>query len=72
MNRSELAEGHLRHAKALMDAQLYSGAYYICGYVIEGVSPVRLIYRNLKQRAGTGDRPVRPGWALDSYIYKMD
>ncbi len=35
------------------------------------ISPVSLIYRNLKQRAGTGDRPVRPGWALDSYIYKM-
>jgi hypothetical protein len=31
----ELAELHLQHAKALLDAQLYSGAYYICGYVIE-------------------------------------
>jgi hypothetical protein len=36
------------------------------------ISPVTLIYRNLKQRAGTGDGPVRPGWALDSYIYKME
>ena len=38
MNRSDfqqLAEDHLRHAKALLDAQLYSGAYYICGYVVE-------------------------------------
>ena len=38
MNRSdfqELAEDHLRHAKALLDAGLYSGAYYMCGYVIE-------------------------------------
>jgi hypothetical protein len=35
------------------------------------ISPVSLIYRNLKQRAGTGDKPVRPGWALDAYIYKM-
>ena len=26
---------HLQHAKALLDAQLYSGAYYICGYVVE-------------------------------------
>lgn len=38
MNRSdfqELAELHLQHAKALLDAQLYSGAYYMCGYGIE-------------------------------------
>jgi HEPN domain-containing protein len=38
MNRSdfqELAELHLRHAHALLDAQLYSGAYYMCGYVVE-------------------------------------
>jgi hypothetical protein len=31
----ELAEDHLRHAKALLDAELYSGAYYMCGYAIE-------------------------------------
>ena len=38
MNRSdfqELSELHLQHAKALLDAQLYSGAYYMCGYVVE-------------------------------------
>ncbi len=38
MNRGdfqELAELHLLHAKALLDAELYSGAYYVCGYVIE-------------------------------------
>ncbi len=38
MNRSdfqELAEVHLLHAQALLDAQLYSGAYYMCGYVVE-------------------------------------
>ena len=38
MNRSdfqELAELHLQHAKALIDARLYSGAYYMCGYAIE-------------------------------------
>lgn len=35
------------------------------------ISPGSLVHRNLKQRAGTGDGPVRPGWALDSYIYKM-
>ena len=38
MNRSdfqELAEGHLRHAKALLDAGLYAGAYYMCGYAVE-------------------------------------
>jgi hypothetical protein len=38
VNRSdfqELAELHLRHAKALLDAKLYSGAYYMCGYVVE-------------------------------------
>ena len=36
------------------------------------ISPVSLIYRRLKERAWTSDRPVRPGWALDSYIYKME
>ena len=38
MNRSdfqELAELHLQHARALLDAQLHSGAYYMSGYVIE-------------------------------------
>lgn len=38
MNRGdfqELAELHLQHARALLDAGLYSGAYYICGYVVE-------------------------------------
>jgi len=38
VNRSdfqELAELHLQHAKALLDAKLYSGAYYMCGYVVE-------------------------------------
>jgi hypothetical protein len=35
------------------------------------ISPVSLVYRNLKQRAGTGDIPVRPGWVSDSYIYKL-
>ena len=38
MNRSdfqELAELHLQHARALLDAKLYSGAYYMCGYAVE-------------------------------------
>lgn len=38
MNRGdfqELAELHLQHGRALLDAGLYSGAYYICGYVVE-------------------------------------
>jgi len=38
MNRGDfqqLAEEHLRHAKALLDAGLYSGAYYMCGYAVE-------------------------------------
>jgi|SRR5580698_7057051 hypothetical protein len=39
---------------------------------IKILSPVSLIYRRLKERAGTGDGPVRPGWALDSYIYKLE
>lgn len=38
---------------------------------IKILSPSSLIYEMLKQRAGTGDRPVRPGWAFDAYIYKM-
>jgi hypothetical protein len=39
---------------------------------IKILSPSSLIYRRLKERAGTGDSPVRPGWALDSYIYKLE
>jgi HEPN domain-containing protein len=38
VNRSdfpELAELHLEHARALLDARLYSGAYYMCGYAVE-------------------------------------
>ena len=38
MNRGDFqqfAEEHLRNAKALLDAGLYSGAYYMCGYVVE-------------------------------------
>lgn len=38
MNRSDfqqLADLHLQHAKALLDARLHSGAYYISGYVVE-------------------------------------
>lgn len=38
MNRDDfqqLAEEHLRNAKALLDAGLYSGAYYMCGYAVE-------------------------------------
>lgn len=35
------------------------------------ISPASLIYRRLKERAGTADRPFRPGWAQDSYMYKM-
>ena len=38
MNRSdfqELSELHLQHAKALLEVRLYSGAYYMCGYVVE-------------------------------------
>src|SRR6202044_721967 len=35
------------------------------------ISPASLVYRNLKQRTGTGDKPERRGWALDSYIYRM-
>jgi hypothetical protein len=38
VNRSDfqqLAELHLQHSKALLEAGLYSGAYYICGYVVE-------------------------------------
>ncbi len=38
MNRDDfqkLAELHLQHAKALQNAGLDSGAYYICGYVVE-------------------------------------
>jgi HEPN domain-containing protein len=38
MNRGdfqELAELHLANAKTLLEARLYAGAYYMCGYVVE-------------------------------------
>jgi HEPN domain-containing protein len=38
MNRDDfrrLSEVHLEHAQVLLNAGLYSGAYYICGYVVE-------------------------------------
>lgn len=38
MNRREfreLARLRLREAKALLDSRSYSGAYYLCGYMIE-------------------------------------
>ena len=38
MNRSEfqtLAEVRIREAKALLDAQLWDGAYYLAGYAVE-------------------------------------
>lgn len=38
MNKADLenlAEMRLREAKTLLDAEHYSGAYYLCGYVIE-------------------------------------
>jgi hypothetical protein len=38
---------------------------------IKIISPSSLIYLRLKDRAGAGDSPVRPGWALGSYIYKL-
>jgi len=36
------------------------------------LSPVSLIYRNLKERAGTSHGHVRRGWAFGAYIYKME
>jgi len=30
-----LANLHLRHAEALLGAQLFAGAYYISGYAVE-------------------------------------
>ena len=53
MNRNDfqqLAEDHLRHAKALLDAELYSGAYYICGYEVEcadGMNSATLCAKNV-------------------------
>src|SRR5271166_6550741 len=38
MNRADfrdLANLHLRHAEALLSAQLFAGAYYISGYAVE-------------------------------------
>ena len=39
---------------------------------IKIVSPSNLTYQMLKERAGTGDKPAREGWAVDSYIYKLE
>jgi hypothetical protein len=35
------------------------------------VSPYSLLYKMVKQRTGPVGGPVREGYALDSYIYKM-
>jgi hypothetical protein len=38
MNRADLqalANLHLRHGEALLNAQLFAGAYYISGYAVE-------------------------------------
>lgn len=39
---------------------------------ISVVSPKTLLYKELKQHSGPVGGPVREGWALDAYIYKMD
>ena len=39
---------------------------------IKIVSPSNLTYQMLKERAGKGDKSVLEGWALDSYIYKLE
>ena len=38
MNRNDfrrLARIHIKEARALLDAQCYDGAYYLCGYAVE-------------------------------------
>jgi hypothetical protein len=72
MNRNDfrqLADDHLRHAKALLDAELYSGAYYICGIRgrvrIEGlhlqskrISSISMRTRKLPAEPGPTNLPI--------------
>jgi hypothetical protein len=59
VNRSdfqELAELHLQHARALLDAQLYSGAYYMCGYVVE--CALKAVFANVRRSLIFIGRPM--------------
>jgi hypothetical protein len=45
MNRSDLrrlARTRLREARALLEARLFSGAYYLCGYAVECALKARI------------------------------
>ncbi len=69
MNRSdfqELAELHLQHAKALLEAQLYSGAYYLCGYVVECALKACIC-----KRTNQFDFYPRPEEARDAWTHKF-
>jgi HEPN domain-containing protein len=69
LNRSdfqELAEGHLRHAKALLDAGLYSGAYYMCGYVVECALKACIC-----KKTNQFDFYPRPEEARDAWTHKF-
>jgi HEPN domain-containing protein len=69
VNRSdfqELAELHLQHAKALLDAQLYSGAYYMCGYVVECALKACIC-----RKTNQFDFYPRPEEARDAWTHKF-
>jgi hypothetical protein len=66
LNRSdfqELAELHLQHANALLDAQLYS--YYMCGYVVECALKACIC-----KKTNQFDFYPRPDQARDAWTHK--
>jgi hypothetical protein len=60
----DLAELHLQHAKALLDFELYAGAYYICGYAIECASKA-CIAQNTNQFDFPDKRIATSAWTHD-------
>lgn len=57
---------HLRHAKALLDAELHSGAYYMCGYVIECALKACIC-----KRTNQFDFFPKPEVVKDAYTHKL-
>jgi len=68
VNRSdfqELAELHLQHARALLDARLYSGAFYMCGYAVECALKARICKRTKEFDFYRWPDESRDAWSHD-------
>lgn len=59
----QLAEEHLRNAKALLEAGLYSGAYYMCGYAVECALKACICARNNRFDFYPHPKVVQNAWS---------